>query len=137
MSRTAAVPRTVSPTVDPCTHQHDQPHHDRSPVCLPLARQGHTMSLFSLDILEPSLISRPSPSPRIPLQQLSSSSTVVQPSTPSKQPRKTEEPGPPRWNTPEFWFYGFAFATVVPLMCWTAWTVSRRNLFLSIQGLIR
>jgi hypothetical protein len=84
------------------------------------------MSLFSLDILEPALVSRSSSSPRIPLQSLSSDSTAV-PSTPSKQPRKTDEPGPPRWNTPEFWFYGLAFLTVVPVMFWTAWDVSRRS----------
>ena len=87
------------------------------------------MSLFSLDILEPSLIKhRTSQSPRIPFQTLSNTSTQVEvpPSTPSKQPRKTEqELGPPRWNTPEFWFYGFIFVTVVPLMFWCAFDVSR------------
>ena len=87
------------------------------PVC-------ELMSLFSLDILEPSLIKRPSQSPRIPLEALSNPSTEV-PSTSSKQPRKTEEPGPPRWNTLEFWFYGFVFVTVVPMMVWCAYDVSR------------
>jgi protein-cysteine N-palmitoyltransferase HHAT len=82
------------------------------------------MSLFSLDILDPSLSKRPSPSPRIPLQTLSNASTVV-PSTPSKEPRKTEAPGPPRWNTPEFWVYGFAFLTVVPMMFYCAYDVSK------------
>ena len=81
------------------------------------------MSLFSLDILEPSLIKRPA-TPRIPLQTISSSTTEV-PSTPSKQPRKTDEPGPPRWNSPEFWIYGFAFVTVVPTMFYCAYDVSR------------
>ena len=87
------------------------------------------MSLFSLEILEPSLIKqRASQSPRIPLQTLSNTSTQVEapPSTPSKQPRKAdEEEGPPRWNTHEFWFYGFVFVTVVPLMFWCAFDVSR------------
>lgn len=81
------------------------------------------MSLFSLDILEPSLIKRPT-TPRIPLQAISNSTTEV-PSTPSKQPRKTDELGPPRWNTPEFWFYGFVFLTVVPTMFYCAYDVSR------------
>lgn len=90
------------------------------------------MSLFSLDILEPSLIKqRASHSPGIPFQTLSNTSTQVEapPSTPSKQPRKTEqELRPPRWNTPEFWFYGFAFVTVVPLMFWCAFDVSRGSI---------
>ena len=90
------------------------------------------MSLFSLDILEPSLIKRrASHSPRIPFQTLSNASTQVEvPSpTPSKQPRKTEqELSPPRWNTPEFWFYGFAFVAVVPLMFWCAFDVSRGSI---------
>src|SRR5271169_883457 len=83
------------------------------------------MSLFSLDILEPALTKRPSTPPRIPLQNLSSTSTVL-PSTPSKpQPKQTEEPGPPRWNTPEFYFYALTFIVVVPQMVYCAWDVSR------------
>jgi len=83
------------------------------------------MSLFSLDILEPSLTKRPSTPPRIPLQNLSSTSTVL-PSTPSKsQPKQLEELSPPRWNTPEFYFYAFAFFIVVPQMVWCAYDVSR------------
>jgi protein-cysteine N-palmitoyltransferase HHAT len=82
------------------------------------------MSLFSLDVLDPSLVKRPSQSPRIPLQTLSSTSTDV-PSTPSKQQRKTEEAGPPRWNTPEFWFYGVVFVIVVPMMFYCAYDVSK------------
>jgi hypothetical protein len=87
------------------------------------------MSLFSLDILEPSLVKRPSQCQHIPLQALSSTSTQVSPAASSKQQQKGEErvedAGPSRWHTPEFWLYGFAFVTVVPLMFWCAWDVSR------------
>jgi protein-cysteine N-palmitoyltransferase HHAT len=82
------------------------------------------MSLFSIDILEPSLTKRPS-TPRIPLQTLSSTSTIVPPVIPAKTEPKKEEPGPPRWNTPEFYFYAFVFIVVVPQMVWCAWDVSR------------
>jgi hypothetical protein len=81
------------------------------------------MSLFSLDILEPSLIKR-SQSPHIPLQTLSSTSTEAS-AIPSDQLPKSDESSPPRWNTPEFWFYGFVFVTVVPMMFWSGYDVSR------------
>ena len=82
------------------------------------------MSLFSLDILEPSLVKPPTQSPTIPLQGLSSSTTEASLGS-SKQTRQLNEPCPPRWNTPEFWFYGFAFVTVVPMMVYCAYDVSR------------
>jgi protein-cysteine N-palmitoyltransferase HHAT len=102
------------------------------PSCRPLVRG--LMSLFSLDILEPSLLkSTRSQSPRIPLQTLASSHTAVSSDTtsssPSKQPRKTNgeapQPGPPRWNTPEFWFYGLVFVLVCPMMVYCTVDLSR------------
>jgi len=85
------------------------------------------MSLFSLDVLEPSLIKRPQPQ-QIPLQTISTTPTEVSSeasSSPSKAKKRYDEPGPPRWNTPEFWFYGFMFAVVCPTMAWTAYDLSK------------
>lgn len=33
---------------------------------------------------------------------------------------------PSKWRTPEFYFYYFAFVTIVPYMFWVAYDVSRR-----------
>jgi hypothetical protein len=83
------------------------------------------MSLFSLDILEPSLVKRPSTSSRFPLQALSNASTEVASTPPKQADKAVVEPSAPRWNTPEFWFYGFAFVTVVPMMFYCAYDVSK------------
>lgn len=85
------------------------------------------MSLFSLDVLEPYLVKPPHPQ-YIPLQTVSTTpaeASTEGSSTPSKAKKKHDEPGPPRWNTPEFWFYGFMFAIVCPTMAWTAYDLSR------------
>ena len=39
---------------------------------------------------------------------------------------------PSRWRTPEFGVYGFIFLTVVPLMFWTVYDVSKRTSFAQI-----
>jgi len=48
--------------------------------------------------------------------------------SPNKPPRSGSAPGtrPPLWNTVEFYVYYFFFITIVPLMCYVPYTVSKR-----------
>ncbi|KAL7747311.1 hypothetical protein RI367_007365 [Sorochytrium milnesiophthora] len=44
-----------------------------------------------------------------------------------REARQMEPPGPPLWNTVEFYIYYIAFIVVVPIMCWGAWRISDEN----------
>lgn len=52
--------------------------------------------------------------------------------------RQQIQPKPALWRTPEFYFYYFAFLTVVPYMFWVVYDVSRREFlpYLSLQCII-
>ena len=45
----------------------------------------------------------------------------------NEQQAIAEEANPPKWKSVEFAVYGFVFLTVIPLMFWTAYDVSRRK----------
>ena len=46
----------------------------------------------------------------------------------------TEDNGPSRWNTTEFYFYGVVFLVCVPQMYWAVVQVSQRKIIYMLVG---
>ena len=81
--------------------------------------------LYSLDTLD----TRFTTSTKLPPSRPDPVTSSPEESREDRNGQKTLPQGakPPKWRTPEFMIYGFVFLTVVPLMFWTVYDVSRRE----------
>lgn len=82
--------------------------------------------LYSLDTLD----SRFTSSAKSPISPIDPATTSPEERRKERNIPETLPEGakPPKWRTPEFTVYGLVFLIVVPLMFWTVYDVSQREL---------
>lgn len=86
-------------------------------------------SIYDLDTLDTRFTSSSSVPYKAVVEARSDPARSKEP--PNKAQSRAE---PSKWNTPEFYFYFFVIATVVPYMFWIAYEVSSRALCPSQSG---